>query len=77
MGLYLPLLSRNCNVGSSLLHGNFPLSQTIFGCGRPSYEQSNSALAPVFRSILATDGKLFLNCNVTGSKDNKIFRKFK
>ena len=64
---YLPLLWRNCNVESSITNGNFPFSQVIFGCGRPLYEQSSSTLVPAFRSIRATDGKLFLNCNGTGS----------
>ncbi len=71
MEFYLPLLSRTCNVESSVTNGNFPFNQTIFGCGRPLYEQSKSTLVPAFRSILETDGKLVLNCNGTGSKYNK------
>ncbi len=73
---YLPLLSRNCNVESSLINGDDPLSQIIFGCGRPLYEQSNSTLVPAFRSIRTNDGKLFLNCNGTGSRKKKPMKIF-
>jgi hypothetical protein len=68
---YLPLLLRNCNVESSIINGVVPLSQIIFGFGRPSYEQSNSTSVPAFRSIRAANGRLFLNSNNTGSIENK------
>lgn len=63
----LPLLSRNCNVKSSLINGNFPLNQFIFGCGRPLYEQFKLTSVPAFLSIRTIDGKSFLNSNLTGS----------
>ncbi len=43
----------------------------IFGCGRPLYEQSNFTSVLAFRSIRLTEGKLFLNCNGTGSTRNE------
>lgn len=65
--IYLPLLSRNCNVESSLVNGNFPLSQVTFGFGCPSYKQSNSTFVPAFRSNLVMVGTFVLNLSGTGS----------